>query len=146
MARYAEIKSGSVVNVIEADATFATAYGLTACPDEVGPGWTYDGTTFTAPVIPPKVYTLAERYPMAAAECARRIVAVADATAQMNMASYQAAGLFSTAQTATYVSGLTWVAQMRGTWRGLAEADADLSADANWPACPADVIALAAQF
>jgi len=46
--RYAIIENGLVANVVVADAEFATQNGWIACPD-AGPGWKYDGTTFTEP-------------------------------------------------------------------------------------------------
>jgi hypothetical protein len=79
-------------------------------------------------------------------ECRRRILSVADETAQMNMASAAAAGLLSNEQQAAFVNALLWVSAMRGTWRGLAETDADLSDDANWPDLPVGVAELAAAF
>jgi hypothetical protein len=62
------------------------------------------------------------------------------------MASAAAAGLLSNEQQAAFVNALLWVSAMRGTWRGLAETDADLSDDANWPDLPVGVAELAAAF
>lgn len=87
---------------------------------------------------------LANRVEAAKAECRRRILSVADETAQMNMASAASAGLLTTEQMAVWQSALGWVAAMRGAWATLAETDADLSDDANWPDLPAGVAALAA--
>jgi hypothetical protein len=54
--RYAVIENGVVVNVIEWDGetewTPGDDYDVIDCPASVGPGWTYDGQTFTAPVSP----------------------------------------------------------------------------------------------
>jgi len=87
------------------------------------------------------------RISQAAEECSRRIYAVADATAQMNMASRASAGLMSADQMTAWRSSLAWVGQMRGTWRDLAaDTTKDISDDANWPECPADVVALADLF
>lgn len=48
MTRFAIIENGKVVNVAEADAEFAAANGwIDAGP--AGPGWNYDGATFTEP-------------------------------------------------------------------------------------------------
>jgi len=46
--RYAIIENGIVVNVIIADADYATQNGLVACPN-AGPGWGYMDGVFTAP-------------------------------------------------------------------------------------------------
>lgn len=50
--RYAIIENGVVVNVVVADVEFASQQGWIECP-EAGPGWLYDGQTFTAPPPPP---------------------------------------------------------------------------------------------
>lgn len=44
IGRYALIENGIVVRVTLSDPDFAAARGRIACPDEVGPGWLYDGT------------------------------------------------------------------------------------------------------
>lgn len=80
------------------------------------------------------------------AECARRIVAVARETTQLNLAAAAAAGLLDEADFATYRQGLIWIAEMRATWRPLAESGADLSDDALWPVPPAPVVALARKY
>jgi len=46
--RYAIIKNGVVANVVVAEAELASENGWVECPD-AGPGWKYDGTTFTEP-------------------------------------------------------------------------------------------------
>jgi hypothetical protein len=48
--RYAIIDNGLVTNVVVADAEFAAEQGWIECPD-AGPGWTYAGGVFTAPVV-----------------------------------------------------------------------------------------------
>lgn len=81
------------------------------------------------------------------AECKRRIYAVAKDTAQMNMASFQAAGLFTAEQTAAYVAGLNWVVAMRQKCCELVlAADATYADDRHWPACPDEALTLAASF
>ena len=45
--RSAIIENGVVVNVIK-----GSIPGSIECPPEVGPGWTYDGSTFTPPPAP----------------------------------------------------------------------------------------------
>lgn len=49
--RYAIIENGLVVNVVVAEPEYASAQGWVECP-EAGPGWLYDGQTFTAPPPP----------------------------------------------------------------------------------------------
>jgi hypothetical protein len=62
--RAAQIHDGIVSNVIlvEPDQLddFAAIYApdqLLECPDEVGPGWSYDGENWIAPPLPPDVVT-----------------------------------------------------------------------------------------
>jgi hypothetical protein len=50
--RYAIIENGLVTNVVLADEAFAAEQGWVECPD-AGPGWTYDGSTFTEPAPTP---------------------------------------------------------------------------------------------
>lgn len=89
---------------------------------------------------------LAARKEAARRECRRRIFAVADETAQMNLTAARAAGLLSEAQQTVHTSGLTWVAAMRAAWEPMAIAGDDPLDDANWPAIPAGVADLAALF
>lgn len=79
-------------------------------------------------------------------ECRRRIFAVVDEMAQINLAAASGAGLLTAEQMAAYVAGLLWIQQMRGAWAGLVASGADLSDDANWPAIPAGAATLAATF
>lgn len=79
-------------------------------------------------------------------ECRRRIFAICDETAQVNLAAACAAGLLAPAQLLIYQSGLAWVHDMRAAWRPMGEAGADPEDDANWPAVPAGVADLAAEF
>lgn len=55
--RYAVIESGVVVNVVEAD----EALDGWVASDEAGPGWTYVGSVFTAPVVA-EVFAVLTRY------------------------------------------------------------------------------------
>ena len=48
--RFAIIESGTVVNVVVADAQIAAENGWIDCPVG-GPGWTYADGVFTAPVV-----------------------------------------------------------------------------------------------
>ena len=52
--RHAIVESGTVVNVVLAEPDIAAEHGWIAAPDHVGPGWTYDGTTFAPPAPPVK--------------------------------------------------------------------------------------------
>lgn len=46
--KYAIIENGVVANVVVAEADYAAANGWIECPT-AGPGWKYDGSTFTEP-------------------------------------------------------------------------------------------------
>lgn len=90
---------------------------------------------------------IAERLQKASEECRKRIFAVVNDTAQKNMTAFAAAGLFTPEQMQVYKSGLMWVAQMRGTWRDLAnDRRKNIEADSNWPSPPPDLIELSKQF
>lgn len=81
------------------------------------------------------------------AECSRRIFAIANSNAQMNMASFAAAGVFNASQMAAYTAGLQWIAAMRAKCAVLiVNSDPAFAEDSSWPACPAAAAALAAQF
>jgi hypothetical protein len=82
----------------------------------------------------------------AAAQCARRILAVCNEHAQINLASAAAAGLLSEDDLATYRLGLAWVTAMRQHWRHLADLHLDPADDSNWPGAPPAVAALARRF
>lgn len=90
---------------------------------------------------------LLDRSGAAKAECRRRIFAVVDGTAQINLAAAAAAGILSSANLTVYQSGLGWIGSMRATWVTLAgDPSADLSDDASWPDVPAGVVDLANAF
>lgn len=80
------------------------------------------------------------------AECRRRILAVADETAQINLAAAAAADQLTPEQRSAYVAGLSWIMQMRAAWPALAQTGADLADDANWPPVPAGAADLAGAF
>lgn len=88
----------------------------------------------------------AQKTQAAKTEASRRIFEVVDANAQMNLASAAAAGILTSGQMTTYQTGLQWVAGMRAKWPVLVADGADIYDDANWPAVPAGVQALADQF
>lgn len=89
--RYAIIENGTVTNVSLWDGTteWTPPEGTiaVACPDEVGPGWTYDGTNFIAPPVPEpgaiilnkvdflRLFTQAERINIRAAAAVDPVVA-----------------------------------------------------------------------
>lgn len=81
------------------------------------------------------------------AECKARIYAVASAEAQMNIIGAQAAGALTASQQTAYAASVQWIAAMRAACQALiSDLAADHTDDANWPSCPAEVVALAAQF
>ena len=80
-------------------------------------------------------------------ECGRRIYAVASAASQVNMAAARAAGIMSEAENTAFLAGLAWIAAMRAASATLISTeDATFADDVHWPACPAEVVALAANF
>lgn len=97
-----------------------------------------------------------KRVEAAKTECRRRIYAVASREAQMNMtsAAVSIAAKTGAARTdseatelADHADALAWVAAMRANVDTLAsDPTAAITADANWPACPANVIALAGRY
>lgn len=89
---------------------------------------------------------LSARMEAARAECARRIVAVVNPTAQINLAAAAAGGLLSAADTVSYRAGLAWIGAMRAAWRAVAMSLRDPGADAHWPAPPTAVIDLGQRF
>lgn len=71
MNRWALIENNIVALVVEQDDQPSIAGTWVECPSDVGPGWTYDGTNFSAPVPVPEpaiVTKLAFRYRMTDAE------------------------------------------------------------------------------
>lgn len=127
-------------------------------PDHRGETWWHGGTeikitTLGDPVklglskVAPPADPPAATAENIKAECSQRIFLVANGNAQMNMASFAAAGMFNAEQMKAYASGLQWVAAMRAKCATLiAAADPAFSNDTSWPACPAAAAALAAQF
>lgn len=81
------------------------------------------------------------------ADCRRRILAVADLYAQVNVASRIAAGLLTDDEKAAYGRVLDWIAEMRAVSDRLeADTGARFADDAAWPAPPAEAVALMARF
>lgn len=90
---------------------------------------------------------IGRRRSQAKAECRKRILAIADETAQINLAAAASAGAFSVDQLATYRAGVSWIAQTRAAWPPLAEnLAADIEDDANWPQPTQDIVDLANAF
>ena len=89
---------------------------------------------------------LARRSVDAKAEASRRIFAVYDQNAQMNLTAAYAAGLLDAGQQATYLAGLAWIASVRGAWQSLAAGELDLYDDTNWPEPTQAMIDLGAAF
>lgn len=75
-------------------------------------------------------------------ECRRRILAVLDETAQLNLTAAAAAGTLPAAALETYRAGLQWIGAMRAAWPAVAGDPAG----ADWPPIPAGLTELAAQF
>jgi hypothetical protein len=90
------------------------------------------------------------------AECKRRIYSVLSREAQMNITAVSTTIAAKSASSRTAEekdtlagaqAALGWVDTMRARAAELAaDADADFLADASWPACPQEVIDLAARF
>ena len=82
-----------------------------------------------------------------AAECQRRIYAVASQNCQMNMTAWVASRQADDADLAAFDAALGWVQAMRSACaRLVASREEDFGEDAHWPACPTVVAALAARF
>ncbi|PYE80806.1 hypothetical protein [Pseudoroseicyclus aestuarii] len=81
-------------------------------------------------------------------ECRRRIVAVVDEAAQLNLAGAAAGDLLTASQVIVYKAGLAWITAMRGVAEAMKEPgdNRDPSDDAHWPAPSAEVVALAGAF
>ncbi len=60
--QYVKVENNMVVNAIECDdESFATSIGYVAAPHPAGIGWTYDGSTFSPPVITRTLQELKDR-------------------------------------------------------------------------------------
>lgn len=82
-----------------------------------------------------------------AAECQRRIYAVASQNCQMNMTAWIASDQADANDKAAFNEALGWVRAMRaGCAELIASGEAAFADDSAWPACPAAVAALAARF
>ena len=125
------------------DMTFVLADG----PDEL---LSVDGVSVateadeTALISP--VDLLAERQALAKMECARRIVAVVDPTAQMNLVAAAASEVLTTQQQFVYQQGVLWINACRENWPSLAASSDDITDDANWTEPSSEVVALGAAF
>lgn len=53
MARFAIIQNSTVANIVQAAPAFAASQGWVAAANDVGIGWTYNGSVFTAPAAQP---------------------------------------------------------------------------------------------
>lgn len=88
-----------------------------------------------------------DRATLAKEECQRRIYAVVDRTAQINLAAAAAAGVLTNIQMAIYREGLQWIRSMRATWPDLAEDERKtITLDHHWPEPSEAVKALGASF
>ena len=126
----------------------------------MAPAWTTSPKTKPAPPAratlrstPPR---RARAPPLVSAECRRRIVEVADETAQANMTAHASRLARKTAAQrdaedeaflVAYDAGLDWIAAMRAVVPALvADPDADFRADGAWPDLPDGVADVVDQF
>jgi hypothetical protein len=84
----------------------------------------------------------AKRVAAIKAECRAAILAVADETAQMNLAAAASAGLLSAGQMQIWIAALGWVAAMRSEYARAALAGDDPA----WPDLPEGVADLVGHF
>lgn len=81
------------------------------------------------------------------AECQRRIYAVVDQIAQVNLAAAAAGGVLTSDQMTVYRAGLAWIASMRAVCGQLVtNKDEAFKDDRPWPDPDPTIIALADQF
>lgn len=92
---------------------------------------------------------------IAKGEAAKRIVAVVDLTAQLNLNAAMNAGTLSAEDQATFALGVQWIDQVRAAWPVLVSTHfdpdpqvvaLDIYDDANWPVIPAGVADLGSRF
>lgn len=80
-------------------------------------------------------------------ECQRRIYAVVDQIAQVNLAAAAAGGVLTAERMGVYRAGLAWIASMRAKCGDLiAASDQTFTEDSHWPAPAASIVALADAF
>ena len=123
--RYAILSGITVSNVIVADADFAVSVGAVACPDDVGIGWTYDGTNWAAPAPkpPPVPGVVFMRQARLALLQAGKLSAVDAAIAALPSPAKEAAQIEW--EYATEVTRDSALMQQLATAIGLTEADLD---------------------
>lgn len=81
------------------------------------------------------------------AECRKRILSVADETAQMNMTAAASSGRMTDDQKAAWGSALQWVDDMRKACvAAIGDGKGDFTSDKAWPKLPAQVAALVAAY
>lgn len=81
------------------------------------------------------------------AECQRRIYAVVDQIAQVNLAAAAAGGVLTSKQMTDYRAGLIWIASMRAACGTLiARNDLTFVEDEHWPEPAATIVTLATAF
>lgn len=92
-------------------------------------------------------FRAAQIAPRIAAECQRRIYAVASQNCQMNMTAWIASGQASVSDKAAFGAALGWVQAMRAACATpIAAGDQSFAGDAPWPCCPLQAATLAARF
>ena len=81
------------------------------------------------------------------AECKRRIVAIVDPEAQINLAAAAAGGLLSTDQMTVYRAGLVWIASTRTVCGTLiTNTDQTFASNSHWPIPDQSIVDLGAEF
>ena len=108
---------------------------LTAAPDRIAVDWL------------DRAITVKPASAEIAAECSRRIYAVASQNCVNNINLFLNAGGASDQDRAAAQAALAWIQAMRTAYAALAaDADPTFAEDAHWPACPPEAAALAARF
>lgn len=106
-----------------------------------GRTWVADGSPKSRPYVTPWSIMAVK------SECGRRIYAVASDNAQKNMTANFTAGFMSAEDQLAYKAGVEWITNMQAVCHGLIiSQEPDFMANAAWPICPAEVIALAQRY
>lgn len=148
----AEILSADGKSVVDqivlADGADPAAFGASSRVDPASAiGWIKTGSTWGPPAVAAPVLSGAALTAAVNAETKRRIYAVASDTTQMNIIGYIATGTATTADQTAFRDSVAWIAAMRAVCQSLiSSGDQTYALDSHWPACPADVAALAARF
>lgn len=148
--RIAIVRNETVENVVLADrvedVSVQDGRSAVACPDWVAPGNArFESGSFV--IASPVALDAGDLGLVIKAECQRRIYAVVDRIAQVNLAAAAAGGVLTTQQMTLYRSGLAWIASMRSVCATLiAASDRTFAEDRHWPEPSAEIITLANEF